>query len=88
MVIKEKDNSGTGYEDYSFILYNQAILPHKTTKNYLFDLNNKLNNPIFGSLVRSRMLLITFIVRVNSYMEVSSKVRKNNKHITSNLLVN
>ena len=49
---EEGDNSGNGYEDgqYPFVLYNRAVLPHKTTTK-LFDLNSKLNNPIAESLV-------------------------------------
>ena len=54
-------NSGTGYEDgqYPFVLYNCAVVTHKTTKLLIlvfpFDLN-KLNDPIFGDLylVRSK----------------------------------
>ena len=55
---EEGDNSGNGYEDgqYPFVLYNRAVLPHKTTTKLLifvfsFDLNSKLNNPIAESLV-------------------------------------
>ena len=68
----KEDNSGTGYEDGQnvFVLYNRAVLP--TTKLLIFvfsfDLNNKLNDPIVGSLVRSDK-----IVGVKSYMEVSSE---------------
>ena len=37
MVKKEEDNSRTGYEDgqYPFVLYNGAVLPHKTTTKLL-----------------------------------------------------
>ena len=67
-------NSGTGYEDgqYPFVPYNRAVLPCinlKTTKLLIFvfsfDLNNKLNDSIVGSLVRSTCK--------SSYMEVSSE---------------
>ena len=77
---EEEDNPGTGYEDgqYPFVLYNRAVLPHKIMMKqlifvFLFDLNNKLNDPINGSLVRSCVFLMTLIVGVKSYMEVSSK---------------
>ena len=57
----QEDNSETGYEDwqYSFVLYNRAVLPHNTTTKLLvfvfsFDLNNKLNNPIVGRVHRHR----------------------------------
>ena len=47
---EEEDNFGTVYEDgqYPFVLYNHAILTHKTKTKLLifvlsFDLNNKLN---------------------------------------------
>ena len=61
---KEEDSSGTGYEDgqYPLVLYNRAVLPlfKKRTTNlkclnfvFSFDLNNKLNDTIVGSLVRS-----------------------------------
>ena len=51
---KEKeDNSGTGYEDgqYPFVLYNCAVLRHKTHFRLLVDYNNGLNDPIVRSLV-------------------------------------
>ena len=75
----KKDNFRTGYEDglYPFVLYNRAVLSHKTMTKllifvFLFHLNNKLN---VGSLVRSKshVFKMTFMVRVKSYMEVSSE---------------
>ena len=70
---KEKENSETGCKDgqYPFVLYNRAVLPHKTTTKLLifvfsFDLSNKENDSIVGSLVRSKSrVLMTFIIGSN-----------------------
>ena len=62
-----------------FVLYNRAVLRHKTTTKrskfvFSFDSNNKLNDQIVGSLVRNRSRVFNdFIVGVKSYMEVSSE---------------
>ena len=62
------------------VLYNRAVLPHKTTKLltfvFSFDLNNKLNDPIVGNIVRSEPRVFNdFIVGVkSSYMKVSSRL--------------
>ena len=68
---EEEENSGTGYKgrQYPIILYNRVVLLHKTTKLLIFvcsfNLNNKLNDSIIGSLVRSHLFLMISIVRVN-----------------------
>ena len=68
-----RNNSGTGYGygQYPFVLYNRAVLPHKTTTKLLifvisFDLNNKLNDPIVGSLIRSKSRVFNDFI---SYIE-------------------
>ena len=77
MVKKEEEDNSDENRQYPFVFYNCAVLSHKTTKLLIFvfsfDLNNKLNDLIIGSLVRSRFLKMAFIIRVKSYMEVSSE---------------
>ena len=56
-MVKKEDNSWTGYENGQVPFCSHG-LPHKTTTNCSllvcsFDLN-KLNDPIVGSLVRSK----------------------------------
>ena len=60
-----------GLEQYPFVLYNRAVLPHKTTTKLLifvfsFDLNNKLNDPIVGSLIKSKSRVFNDFI---SYIE-------------------
>ena len=63
-----------------FVLYNRAVLQHKTTMKcskfvFSFDSNNKLNDQIIGSLVRNGSRVFNdFIVGVKSYMEVLAKL--------------
>ena len=72
----EGDNSGTGYEDglYSFVLYNRAVLRHKTYDEitpfvFSFHYNNKLNDPIVRSLVTNGTRVFNdFIAGVKSYI--------------------
>ena len=49
-VMHGPDNPGTGYEEGQYTLLFSTIAPHITTKLlifvFLFDLNNKLNDPI------------------------------------------
>ena len=69
------DNSGTGYEDgqYSFVLYNCAVLRHQTYDEitpfvFSFHYNNKLNDPIVRSLViNGTRVFNDFIAGVKSY---------------------
>ena len=71
--------SETGYEDgqYTLVLNNHAVQRHETkTKLLIFDFYAKTSYTIRSSgvlLQTGRVFLMTFIVGVKSYMEVSNE---------------
>ena len=79
---KRRSCSGTGYKDgqYPFVLYNRAVLWHKTkTKLLIFDFYidcyNKPNDLIVRSIARDWSRICNeFIVGIKSYMDVSSEI--------------